>query len=147
MAAKRVSTVAAFGHTVELSEQWVLAVMANLRGRSPREAYAATRAVFHALRDRISTDEAAQLSAQMPMLLRGLFYEGWNPKSSASKERQLEAFLAHIKRELHGHPNLAPEKAASAVFAVLAEHVSAGEVDDIVASLPRQLRGLWPQAA
>lgn len=147
MAAKRSTKIAAFAHTAEISQQWVAEVMAGIRGRSLQEAYAATRAVLHALRDRISTDEAAQLSAQLPMLLRGLFYEGWDPKGSASKERHLEAFLAHIKSELHGHPNLAPEQAASAVFAVLAEHVSEGEVDDIVASLPRQLRGLWPKVA
>jgi hypothetical protein len=52
------------------------------------------------LRDRIGPANASHLGAQLPMLLRGLYYEGWRMTGAASKERREIEFLEHITQEL-----------------------------------------------
>ena len=105
------------------------------------------RAVLHALRDRLTVAEAADLGAQLPMLIRGLYFEGWTPKGKPVKERRREEFLAHIAGAFRGHAEVFPEEVAWAVFKVLANHVSAGEIGDIKHVLPGPIRALWPEKA
>ena len=42
-------------------------------------SYDALRAVLHALRDRLTVDECADLAARLPLLVRGMYCEGWDP--------------------------------------------------------------------
>jgi len=44
-------------------------------GMDERRAYNALRAVLHALRDRLTTEEIAQFGAQLPTFVRGVYYE------------------------------------------------------------------------
>jgi len=80
------------------------------------------------------------------MLIRGFYYEGWDPSGKPLKERHLESFLARICGELPGDARIDPEAIARAVFAVLARRVSEGEIDDIRHVLPPELRDLLPAA-
>jgi hypothetical protein len=57
------------------------------------------RATLHALRDRLTVEEVAQLGAQLPMLIRGFYYEGWDPTGKPLRERHEEQFLVRISRE------------------------------------------------
>ncbi|WP_234553954.1 DUF2267 domain-containing protein [Thermus caliditerrae] len=136
-----------FDTTLHKTHAWLKAVMEALGTEDRHRAYMALRAVLHALRDRLTVEEAAQLAAGLPMLLRGLFYEGWDPTDKPLKERHKEDFLAHVARELKtpSGPALDPEAAARAVFRVLKEKVSEGEVQDVMNLLPKEVRELWPQ--
>ena len=107
------------------------------------EAYVALRATLHALRDRLTIEEAAQFAAQLPMLIRGFYYEGWDPTGKPLKERHKNEFLARIDQELTSHET-DPEQVARAVFLVLANRISEGEIEDIEHVLPREIRDLWP---
>src|ERR1700704_577649 len=108
------------------------------------QAYAALRAVLHAVRDRLPVEETAELAAQLPMLVRGFYYEGWDPTGKPVRERSLEGFLAGVAIEL---PIAAdPEPVARAVFALLARRVSDGEIQDVKGVLPTAIRQLWPAA-
>jgi uncharacterized protein (DUF2267 family) len=78
------------------------------------------------------------------LLVRGFYYEGWHPHGKPLKERKKEEFLAHIAREFQDGPCDDPERAARAVFQVLAGHVTAGEIEDVKSSLPAEIRSLWP---
>jgi uncharacterized protein (DUF2267 family) len=129
----------------DLSDQsWFHPVDATARQAIPHGAYQALRAVLHCLRDRLTTDEAAQLGDQLPMLIRGIYYEAWRPAGKPQKVRSREEFLAWIGARLPATRLIDREDAARAVFQVLENHVSAGEIHDVVQSLPKEIRALWP---
>lgn len=68
-----------FDRTLHKTHAWLKAIMEELGTEDRHKAYLALRAVLHALRDRLTVEEVAQLAAQLPMLVRGLYYEGWDP--------------------------------------------------------------------
>jgi uncharacterized protein (DUF2267 family) len=102
------------------------------------------RATLHALRDRLTVDEVAQLGAQLPMLIRGFYYEGWDPTGKPLKVRHVEEFLTLIDEELRNTDAVDPERAARAVFALLAARIADGEIQDVKHMLPGNIRDLWP---
>jgi uncharacterized protein (DUF2267 family) len=131
-----------FEHTLALTNEWLDDVAAALETDDQHRAYQALRSVLHALRDRVSPEEAAQLGAQLPLLLRGSYYEGWHPAHKPLKERQVEQFLDHIHVDI---PSGDAEAIARAVFGVLSARISAGEIEDLVNMLPAGVRDLWPE--
>lgn len=135
-----------FEATVQKTREWLRDIMDSLGTDDSQLAYGALRAVLHALRDRLTVDEAVQLGAQLPMLIRGLYYEGWSPRDKPAKMHKTE-YLAAIRRSLPGPDRLHPEVLARAVLKVLSSHVSPGEVRDVKAILPEDLKELWPSDA
>jgi uncharacterized protein (DUF2267 family) len=133
-----------FDTTVQRTNTWLRELMGGLGTEDRREAYRALRTTLHALRDRLTVEEVAQLAAQLPMLVRGFYYEGWDPTGKPQKQRHKEEFLAQIEREYRADERSDPEQIARAVFAVLAARVSAGEIEDVKQVLPSAIRGLWP---
>jgi uncharacterized protein (DUF2267 family) len=135
--------IEAFDHSLQLTNLWLKDLMRRLGTEDRHLAYLALRTTLHALRDRLAVDEAAHLGAQLPMLVRGLYYEGWRPAGKPAKERSREAFLAHVRAEAHAL-DFDPEPAARAVFGLLAERITAGEIQDVKGMLPQPIRELWP---
>lgn len=133
-----------FDHAVESANIWLNEMMRRLGWDDRHRAYHGMRAVLHALRDRLTVDEAAHLGAQLPMLIRGFYYDGWHPAHKPVKERSKEEFLAHIRKAFEFDPDADPEEVTRAVFAVLANHVTSGEIEDIKHMLPAEVRDLWP---
>ena len=134
-----------FDKTVQESNLWLKDVMERLNTYDRHHAYSTMRAVLHAVRDRIGPENAAHLGAQLPMLLRGLFYEGWDPTGKPTKERHESAFLAHIARELPRAPGPGEiEQGALAVLDVLSKHIDRGAAVKLAAILPQDLRRFWP---
>jgi uncharacterized protein (DUF2267 family) len=132
-----------FDETVHKTNAWLRRLMA-IEGWADRHvAYLALRATLHALRDRLTIEEVAQLSAQLPMLVRGIYYEGWDPTGKPVRERSREAFLDRIERELGPGLPVEPETAARAVFRLLSERVAEGEIEDVRHILPADIRELW----
>ncbi|HLG73059.1 MAG TPA: DUF2267 domain-containing protein [Chloroflexota bacterium] len=105
------------------------------------KAYTALRATLHALRERLRVDESAQLSAQLPLVIRGVYWEGWNPHRTTDRP-----FLAEIHAAFRHDPEVDPECAARAVFSAMIREVSAGEMEDVRSILPRDIRMLMPTA-
>jgi len=135
----------AFDTAVHKTNTWLNDLMLVLGWQEKQKAYLAMRAALHALRDRLTTDEVAQLGAQLPMLMRGFYYEGWDPSDKPLKERHRDQFLARIAQEFPGDECNDPERVARAVFLTLASRVSAGEIEDVQQVLPAELKDLWPE--
>jgi len=135
-----------FDTTVQKTHTWLMDIMKELRWEDQYKAYLALRAALHTLRDRLTVEEAVQLGAQLPMLIRGFYYEGWNPKGKPIKERHKEKFLCHIHDYFKHDPDVDPERVARAVFKVLTKRTSEGELKDIKGLLPKELCELWPMS-
>ena len=136
--------LAVFDTTLQETNGWLRAIMEELDWDDRQRAYEALRGTLHALRDHLILEEVAQLAAQLPVLIRGFYYEGWDPTGKPLKERHLEQFLARITEEFRGGDPIDPERAARAVFTVLAMRVTEGEIEDVRHILPHEIRELWP---
>ena len=133
-----------FDTTVHKTHTWLHEIMQELGWEDRYKAYMGLRTTLHALRDRLSVEETAQLGAQLPMLIRGLYYEGWNPTGKPEKVRHKAAFLTPIRAHFKDDWQVEPEEIARAVLKVLTQHVSAGEIADVKHCFPAELRALWP---
>jgi uncharacterized protein (DUF2267 family) len=133
-----------FDRTTHETNQWLRIVMVELNTASRHQAYVALRASLHALRDRIGPELAIHFAAQLPILLRGVFYEGWRPAETPTRERRLDDFLAYAESILGSRSGLDPADAVRAGFAAIAWSVSAAEVLKLIDALPQELKSLWP---
>jgi uncharacterized protein (DUF2267 family) len=124
------------------AEMWINQICTELGTRDEERAYLALRASLHALRDRLPVQEAAHLAAQLPMIIRGLFFEGWHPGTRRPRSRSRHGFLEVVAREIPVGA-LEPEAAVRAVFAVLSKHVSPGQIENVRHTLPHHLADLW----
>jgi uncharacterized protein (DUF2267 family) len=141
------SLPSAVNTTVIKTQLFIKEIMDELNTSDPDRAFAALRIALHALRDRLPTAELVQLGAQLPLLVRGLYYEGWTPRNEPKHDRTKAAFVEPIQHALHTNDPLYAELIARAVFRLLARHVSAGEIEDVRHALPVHIRELWPQPA
>ena len=134
----------AFESTLQTTNVWLNDILDQLGWQDQQRAYHALRAVLHALRDRLPVDQAAALAAQLPMLVRGFYYEGWHPHGKPVRERHKADFLAHIAAAYPNSFDVEIEEVTRAVFHVLSKHVSSGEIESVKRSLPTEIRSLWP---
>ena len=133
-----------FDRTIHKTNNWLNELMEALGWHDRHKAYLALRVTLHALRDRLTVEEVAQLGAQLPMLIRGFYYEGWDPTGKPLKERHKEEFLARIAEQFSRDDQADAEQVARAVFSVLSDRVTEGEIEDVKHVLPAELRELWP---
>jgi uncharacterized protein (DUF2267 family) len=132
-----------FDTTVQETNLWLKAIMEGLHTDDRHLAYLALRSTLHALRDRLGPESAVHLAAQLPMLVRGLYYEGWRLAASQSKERTRADFLEHVRSELPRGSAIDPNVAARAVFAVMWAKLDLGEIGKVIDPLPEELKELW----
>ena len=132
-----------FMTTLQTTDEWMEDVIEELGPKDPTKAQRALRAVLHALRDRMLPGEIADFASELPMLLRGLYYEGWNAGGDMP-ERSREAFLEDVTDKLQAPADPDAEHCTRAIFAVLQQRISAGEISDVQAHLPDEVTALWP---
>ncbi|GAA0561505.1 DUF2267 domain-containing protein [Actinomadura livida] len=133
-----------FDKTIDKTNH-VLKVIEHAYGWSKEQrnvSYDALRAVLHALRDRLTVDECAHLAAQLPLLVRGVHYEGWDP-SRVPVKMSKEEFLQRVRRDFP-HEVGDTEQLVSTVLQALRQYVTEGEWEDIKSSISRDLRPLIP---
>jgi len=123
-------------HSVEKTHIWLNEIAEELGDEDRQYAYRALRAVLHTLRDRLTVDVAAKLAAQLPTLIRGIYYEDWDPSRTPVAIHDVGTFLDHVAEEGHMAGETEASLAVGAVVRVLRKHVSAGEIDGVLAVLP-----------
>ena len=136
-----------FHRTLDKSNGWLDELTAVLGLPDRQRAYRTLRAVLHALRDRLTTEEVADLGAQLPLLIRGTYFEGWRPSRRRVRIRRQEEFLAEVCEAYGPADHLDAGRAVRAVFGLLERRVTAGEIDDVRHGLPKDLKRLWPESS
>jgi uncharacterized protein (DUF2267 family) len=132
-------------HQVATADVWLDQVSDHLeldredRGR----ALHALRAGLHAIRDRLPAAEVVDLGAQLPVVIRGIYYDGWRLTNDPTRIRDRAAMVERVQRELLPDKRLDPVDVLRAVIHVLVEHVSPGEILDMVATMPRPIASMW----
>jgi uncharacterized protein (DUF2267 family) len=133
-----------FDRTLQATNIWLDGIMQGLDWSDRHKAYHALRAVLHTLRDRLPVHDTAHFAAQLPMLVRGLYYEGWQPAKVPVKEHTRDEFLAHVTDAFALDVTADSKAIAKAVLRVIALHVTPGEREKVKGILPGPIRELWP---
>ena len=136
--------VTALDHTIQEANVWLKALEEELELDNRQQAYNALRAVLHALRDRVPPEVAIKFGAQLPILLRGIYYENWHAAGTPTRERHADEFADHVAMELPQQFPAEPLSAVRGVFEVLWEKIDPGEIEKLVHHLPAQIRELRP---
>lgn len=134
--------VAALDHSIQTTNQWLQGVAVELGTEDRHYAYRALRSFLHVLRDRLPVAESAQLAGQMPDLVRGIYYEGWRPGHVPQSYRQMSQFVEHVAAEARYHGTTEASAAVDAARAELRRRISDGELRDLAAVLPEDLKPL-----
>jgi uncharacterized protein (DUF2267 family) len=106
-------------------------------------SYAALRAVLHTLRDRLIVEETAHFAAQLPMLIRGIYYTGWDPSRVPVKMHR-EEFFARVRREFPYEVEGGMEPLVDTVLESLRLHITDGEWQAVKSMLPMDLATVLP---
>jgi uncharacterized protein (DUF2267 family) len=131
-----------FDHAIQTADIWLRDMMRELGTDDPRRAYHALMASLQTLRDRLPVEDAAQLAAQLPLVVRGIFYEGWHPASTPVRARRPEDVSALFEQKAGDGQAIEPARALAATFEVLRSHVSPGEIASLANVLPQTLADL-----
>jgi uncharacterized protein (DUF2267 family) len=141
------TTVSALERTAQKTQAWLEELAIEGKLTDAEQAYSAMRAALHAIRDRLTVDEATDLASELPMMVRGFYYEGWRPSLAPNTERSSEEFLEHVASSLRDNQTIDPAHAVRSVLALLQRKISDGEMADIRQMLPNELvEQFWPTA-
>jgi uncharacterized protein (DUF2267 family) len=128
--------------SVEKASIWLKDVASELGDDDRQYAYRALRAVLHVLRDRLTIDVAAKLAAQLPTLIRGIYFEDWDPSRTPMPAYTIDTFLEHVVSEGRFSGEAEASVAVTAVVSVLRKRLTPGEIDAILGVMPEKLRVL-----
>lgn len=130
-------------HTVQITHIWINDLDERLDWNDKARSYRLLKAVLHALRDSLQVNEAVDLGAQLPGLLRGAYYEQWRPATTPHKTRSIDSFVERVNEAFRRDPLSDPPKAILAVLQLLTKKITHGEIEDVRRSLPKKLRDFW----
>ncbi len=128
--------------STQKTHEWI-AQVAEAAHMEKRDAYKALRAVMQTMRDRLPMNDAVHFAAQLPMFLRGLFFEGWQPANLPIK-MSLDEFLQAVNEKIVTDRTVDPLRITQSVFAVIMSHVGVGEMEKIKHCFPKDMQSLWP---
>jgi uncharacterized protein (DUF2267 family) len=134
-----------FDKTLQTTNIWLDEIMAKI-GPDRHVAWHVLRAVLHSLRDRLPIGLAVHLGAQLPLLVRGLYYDQWRPSEDALKLRSRDEFLERVAADVKVTRPVNVADSTKIVFQVLAHHVEPGQIEKVREALPEAIRELWPAA-
>ncbi len=133
--------------SVQKTHEWLRDIEDELHFQNETAAYAALRATLHAVRDRLPVELVAHFGAELPLLIRGIYYDGWHPSAASLKTAHSDDFCDSIRRELQGHEELQHvDQVARAVLRILAQRLEAGQIRHVVEALPEKTRRFWHDA-
>jgi uncharacterized protein (DUF2267 family) len=131
-----------FDTTVQKTNTLLKAIEERFGWSDRDHAYAALRAVLQTLRDRLTQEHVAGLGAQLPMLVRGIYYEGWKPSDAPIKMNR-EEFVGEVNRLLGplSHSE-STEEIIKGVVAIIQDYTDPNEMRKIKNTLPADIKDM-----
>jgi uncharacterized protein (DUF2267 family) len=128
-----------FDKTIQTANIWVDEIMEEL-GPDRQNAWHVLSAVLRTLRDRLPPDLAAHLGAQLPLIVRGAYYDQYRPSATPETIRSLDEFLGKIGEKLQFTRPVDTADALRVVCEVLAHHIEPGQMNKVLDALPEDIR-------
>jgi uncharacterized protein (DUF2267 family) len=131
-----------FDKTLQTTNIWLDEIMSDV-GPDRHVAWHVLGAVLRTLRDRLPLELAIKLGAQLPLLVRGSYYDGYRPSEVPSRLRHQDEFMSAVAEKLEGTRPVNVRDAIVSVFGVLSAHLTRGECQKVRDALPDELKALW----
>ncbi|MFP4403379.1 MAG: DUF2267 domain-containing protein [Candidatus Woesearchaeota archaeon] len=110
------------------------------------QAYIALYGTMHTLRDRLTIENLTHLGAQLPLIIKGIYYNNWTPKDNPKKLDKM-TFISRVHSYFNNDPKINPENVIQTIFYVMQKHIDQGEINNIKATLPPEIENLFDFAA
>ena len=133
-----------FDKTLHTTNVWLDEISAEI-GPDRHLAWHVLGAVLRSIRDEMLVEQSAHFAAQLPLLVRGAYFDQYRPSVQPLSARSHEDFIAHIQHDLDGTRPVNVEQAATVVMRTLNRHVTEGQIKKVRDSLPKGVRALWPE--
>jgi uncharacterized protein (DUF2267 family) len=136
-----------FDSSIQRTNAWLKELMQELNWSDHRKTYLSFRSVLHALRDHMAVNDAVRFGQALPMLIRGVYFDSWDPRDKPLSVRTRTDFLSVLSSYMLRDDDSAKANAeivARAVFRLLNRKVVEGEIEDVQYLLPNAVLDLWP---
>jgi uncharacterized protein (DUF2267 family) len=133
-----------FDKTLQTTHIWLDELM-QVIGPDRHVAWHVLGSVLRALRDRVPLGLAVHLGSQLPLLVRGAYYDQWHAPGQTLEHppRSLDEFLQIVSQDLENTRPVNVRDATGAVFQILSRHVDRGQIDKVRDAMPEEVRNFW----
>ncbi|WP_414468826.1 DUF2267 domain-containing protein [Methanobacterium sp. ACI-7] len=131
--------------STQKTKEWLHEIQSDLGWEDENMVYIATRSVLQTLRDRLPVEEAVELADELPMIMKGMYYEGYKASGKPEKIKNREEFFNKVQ-EKSSNVQIQSEQATKAVFHTLERKLGGGgEINQVKGNLPKDIQRLWEQ--
>jgi uncharacterized protein (DUF2267 family) len=134
-----------FDKTLQTTNIWLDEIMEKL-GPDRHLAWKVLSTVLHKLRERLTVELSAHLGAELPLLVRGVYYDQYRPSEQPKDWNSYDVFVHEVSKWLSDARPVDPKDAIDAVFSALSRHVPGGQIQNVKDALPSSLRAAWNAA-
>jgi len=135
-----------FDRTLHTTNAWLKELSEEL-DVDRHAAWKILSVVLHKLRDRLPVDLSAHLGSQLPLLIRGVYYDQYQPAKQPGRGHSLDEFVDDVGEWLTDAKSVDPRRAIEAVCHVLSRNLAPGQVEKVRANLPKAVRPIWSAPA
>ncbi len=136
------------GKYVEAGNRFINEVCSELGIEDGQQALRITRAVLHAVRDRLLPDDAVQFAQGLPMMIKGIYFDQYDLSKTPVRIRDAEEFLSFVReKDRFGAVEdfRSPKDvviAMQAVFRVLENNMEYRQVEQVKDELPAEVQAM-----
>lgn len=138
-----IQNIKAIQSSLNLTQVWINDLMETYDYADENKAFVLLRATLKTLRDRITMEEAFHLASQLPAVVRGYYFEGWDPHKHPGHEKTPYDFLTSVRKNLGGHDDIDLEMAVPEALKIIFNHIDQGEAEDVLKNLPPDIHELF----
>lgn len=139
------TNILSLDRSIQIAVQWIVDVQTELEWDSRDETYKATKAVLHAIRDRLPIEEVLHLSSNLPVVLKGMILDGYDLKDKPLRIKSPEEFYDYVQQNYDpkNRDIIDAEAVTNAVIAVLNRRIGSGEMQKVAGNMPEKIKRLF----